>query len=580
MEVPIAVPTVAGALPFEDYRECLARLAGEGIDASRLRPLAEAVSLLDITARVREGGEARLGEALDVLLTQTGSAKGAWYVADRAGAFRLAAARGGKAPATLPKEVADEPSTVGEDLDLVVPIRGRHGVAGMIAVQDERPSGRSERQAFVRAVAAAAALPLEGALLEDERQRLSRRLSVKVYQLRNLFELSRELTSTFDPETVKSLATATLMGHLMVSRAALYVRGAAGFDLALARGFRADPADNHIADDAECDVLGGEETAVRAVDVPRGALRDRLARLRMGLVAAVVSGGQCEALLFAGERGSGRGFSDEDCDFAATLARQTVGALQTVHLHQISLEKERQDRDLEIAREIQQTLFPRKLPKLRGLQIAARSVPCFRVGGDYYDVIALPEHRVLVAVADVSGKGTPASLLMASVHAWLRARAGSAPLDELVGGLNRFLCASTLANKFVTFSCAEIDAEARAVRYVNAGHIPPFIAGATEDSRLDEGGPALGLLEDAAYAMGTAALAPGDLMLIVTDGATEALSEGDAEFGDEGVLGALRRSREADADRVVSACFDEVMAWTGRRGLIDDLTLLAVKASE
>lgn len=574
----MVAPTVTGApAPWlKRYRASLAALETEGVDAKSLRPLAEALCLLDVAGRIREGGEANLQEALDAVLAQAGSAKGAWYVAEPRGGFRLAAAVG-VAPA---RHLAGETAPPVTDLDVVVPVKGRHGSVGLLAIESPPVGQRADVLPFLEAVAAAASLPLEGALLEDDRQRLSRRLSVKVYQLRNLFELSRELTSTFDTESVKSLATATLMGHLMVSRAALYLRGTDGFEIAVARGFR-DGAEGPIACEGEGEAFGGE-TALRVADLPAGPLRDRLTRMRMGLVAPVVMAGQCEALLLAGDRSSGREFSDEDCDFASTLARQAVGALETVRLHQVSLEKERQDHEIEIAREIQQSLFPRSLPRPEGFEIAARSEACFRVGGDYYDAIALSPTRFFVAVADVSGKGTPASLLMASVHAWLRARAGDgASPDRRIGDLNRFLCASTLANKFVTFFCAEVDTRTREVVYVNAGHIPPFVLGSDgEVARLTEGGPALGLLDGAVYDMGRLQLQPGDALIVVTDGATEAFPPNDeTEFGDEGVLRSLRRSRGKDVGAIVGACFDDVIAYAGTRGLGDDLTALAIKVS-
>ncbi len=543
-------------------------------------PLHEALCLLEVASLLQEGGEGPLREALASVLTQAGCERGAWYLAEPRGGFRLVSSQALAAPKHVDNEaeLAAQPG-----LDAVVSIKGRHGATGLLAAGATPPRKRTQLAPFLEAVSAAAAGPLAGALLEDERERLSRRLSVKVYQLRNLFELSRELTSTFDAETVHSLATATLMGHLMVSRAALYVRDSGdNFELAVARGFRPESLGKLGGCEEGWESFGGGETALRVSELPEGAVKGLMTRMRIGLVAPVVIAGRCEAMLLAGERSSGRSFADEDCEFAATLARQTVGALQTIRLHEVSIEKERQDREIEIAREIQQSLFPKALPQYRGFEIAARSEPCFRVGGDYYDAIALSPRRFFAAVADVSGKGTPASLLMASVHAWLRARAGGeAPLNQLISELNSFLCASTLANKFVTFFCAEVDIDKLEVRYVNAGHIPPVVLGADGGTtRLTEGGPALGLLEGAPYDMGRHQLRRGDALIVVTDGATEAGREADeVEFGDEGVVASLSRASSRDAAGVVSACFDDVIAWAGTRGLADDLTALAIKVS-
>src|SRR5262249_10324635 len=188
----------------------------------------------------------------------------------------------------------------------------------------------------------------------------------------------------------------------------------------------------------------------------------------------------------------------------------------------------------QIAREIQQSLFPQCCPTIDGFEVAAESLSCYEVGGDYYDVIPLAHGRWALAIADVSGKRAPASILMASVHASLRALAGAARLDELMARLNRFLLESTQPNKYVTLFYAELDPARRRLAYVNAGHVPPFRVGApARRERLATGGPVLGLLEDPVYETAEVEMAPGEMVAMVTDGATEALSPDGEEFGDQ-----------------------------------------------
>jgi sigma-B regulation protein RsbU (phosphoserine phosphatase) len=290
-------------------------------------------------------------------------------------------------------------------------------------------------------------------------------------------------------------------------------------------------------------------------------------------------GSKVEGLVAVGERASGTPFADEDLDFAQTLARQAAAALETARLHRMRVEKERQDRELHIAREIQESLFPRERPRWPGLELAAESHPCHEVGGDYYDFFSLGGERWAIAIADVSGKGAPASILMASVHASLRALAGGAPPAAMMGRLNRFLFESTQANKFVTLFYAELDAGSRRLRYVNAGHVPPYLRrgdGATD--RLTAGGPALGLLEDVCYEEGEAALRPGDLLAIVTDGATESMSPDDVEFGDERLVRTLAESAPEPAAAALRRLLAAARAWAGPAGCGDDLTALVLKA--
>jgi len=243
------------------------------------------------------------------------------------------------------------------------------------------------------------------------------------------------------------------------------------------------------------------------------------------------------------------------------------------------VEKQRQDRELQIAREIQQSLFPESWPELPGFDLAAESRACYQVGGDYYDIIPLGNGRVVLAVADVSGKSTPASILMASIHASLRALVGSAPAATLMARLNELLVASTQANKYVTMLYAELDLEARRLAYVNAGHVPPYLLrrdGGLE--RLTAGGTAVGLLGGQSYEVGEVGLEPGDVVAMVTDGVTEAMSPADEEFGDERAVSALRRLADKPAKEMIEGLQEAVASWTGPAGCSDDLTALVLKA--
>jgi serine phosphatase RsbU (regulator of sigma subunit) len=272
-------------------------------------------------------------------------------------------------------------------------------------------------------------------------------------------------------------------------------------------------------------------------------------------------------------------FSKEDRELAQTLARQAVAALENARLQRVREEKERQDRELQIAREIQRSLLPSRRPEVPGFDVAAESRPCYEVGGDSYDWIPLGGERLALVVADVAGKGTPASLLMASVHAFVQALAGAAAPAPLVERLNRFLFANTQASRFVTLFYAELDLASRRLAYVNAGHVPPFrLAAGGRESRLTEGGPALGLLAEAAYDVGEARLERGDVVAVVTDGVTEATSPDDRELGDDRVGEVLRRLSGAGAPAVLEGLVAEVDGWVGPAGCSDDLTALVLVA--
>ena len=572
------------------YQQALDRFRREGREPPLLKRMSELISLLDLTTTLSSlsGGEIQTA-ALLIVMGELLASRGGLFVRGADDSFALRAGRGLPAGAPdslrLPFE-ADEPVLDRADGDLdafglktVVPIRksGRTiALLGLGPRADGKPYGEEEA-AFLEAVAACAATPIENGLILDELRRANQNLSLRVFQLRNLFEISRELTVSFDEEAICNLAVATLMGQLMVSRCALLLRGPAGLAVVHSRGLRAE-ADELALDDREAQAeLDGLNGAAATTSLPEGLLKRRLNAARMALVTPLSLAGRPQGLLAVGARPSGEAFSDEDRDFAFTLGRQAIAALENVRLHRIRVEKERQDRELQIAREIQQSLFPRGRPELPGFEVAAESRPCQQVGGDHYDFIPLDDGRLAIAIADVSGKGTPASILMASVHASLRALAGSTSAAALMARLNAFLLESTQPNRFVTLFYAELDPRSGRLTYINAGHVPPFRVAAGRCERLTSGGPVLGLLEGPQFETGEVRLASGDAVAMVTDGATEAPSAADEEFGDERLAATLCEAR-GDAGQILSALVGAVDAWTGPAGCADDLTVLVLKA--
>lgn len=565
--------------------------------APLLKRMSELISLLDLTTTLGSdlSGEEILDAALLIVMGELGASRGALFVRDEAGAYRLRASRGlppgvpNEAPlgvvagdAVMHRREGRHPELFEAfDLSLVCPIlkAGRAIAALGLGPRADGSSYGDEEAAFVRSVAAAAATPIENGLIYHELKRVNQRLSLKVFQLHSLFDISRELTRSFDEETIQSLVATTLMGHLMVSRCALYRLTGDGLVLAHARGLRGSEEGPPVEIGQARRALEALRVAVAVDELPEGEVRERLRRTRMALAVPLPASDQPLGLLAVGERPSGVPFSEEDREFAQTLARQAAAALESVRLHRVQVQKQRQDRELQIAREIQQSLFPASCPVIQGFEVAAASHSCYEVGGDYYDFIPIAGGRLALVVADVSGKGTPASILMASVHASLKALAGTAAPALLMERLNTFLFESTQANKFVTLFYAELDPARSSLSYVTAGHVPPYhIRADGSVSRLMAGGPALGLLEGMAFEAGEVRLESGDVLAAVTDGATEALSPDELEFGDERVCAALLAARETSAAAMVDSLVGAASCWSGSAGRSDDLTALILKA--
>jgi sigma-B regulation protein RsbU (phosphoserine phosphatase) len=573
------------------YQQALDEFRREGREPPLLKRMSELISLLDLTATLNSTLSANdiLDAALLIVMGELQVSRGALYVRQPDGPFRLRSARGLPPGAPEVIELEDVPERPVEPgvsqaafgdlgLALICPVRKADRTIALLGL-GPRPEGHTfgrEEKGFLESLAACAATPIENGLMYDELHRVNQSLSVKVFQLNNLFDIGGELTSSLDEEAVKRLVITTVMGHFLTPRGALYLLGPKGLDLVHVRGLRPGEPPIGIPPEATAEALALRGSS-RVGDLDEGPLREGLARARFGLVVPLTEGERVSGLLAVGERASGAPFKDEDFDYAQALARQTQAALEGARLHRVALEKERQDRELQIAQDIQRSLFPRSRPTVEGLDLAAESRPCHQVGGDYYDFIPLDEGRLALVIADVSGKGTPASILMASVHASLRATAGTATPARVLEKLNRFLCASTQESRYVTLFYAEIDPASWRLSYVTAGHIPPYLVRAGgEVERLRAGGPVLGLIEDAAFEEGDVELRRGDLLAAVTDGVTETVSAADEEFGDERVTASLRASREG-ASSALRDLVSAVEQWTDRPGFDDDLTALIVR---
>ena len=268
--------------------------------------------------------------------------------------------------------------------------------------------------------------------------------------------------------------------------------------------------------------------------------------------------------------------------FAGTTAAGVLGmALYRVQLELRASRHElaRRQAELNFALEVQRALFPREFPADSGLEFSGVCVPARGISGDYYDVLQLPDGRLVFAIADISGKGISAAILMSSLQAVLRtlAGAGRSP-DEVCSRLNLHLHEVTAGGRFATICYAEWNPAQRRLRYINAGHNAPILLSSAPSRRLDPGGPPLGLFPDCKLVVGEVILQPGNLIVLYSDGLTEAGIDRGSEFG-ESQLEALVA---AHADRPLAEIQQRVLAavrqWAGDE-LEDDLTLLLVRAT-
>jgi sigma-B regulation protein RsbU (phosphoserine phosphatase) len=288
-------------------------------------------------------------------------------------------------------------------------------------------------------------------------------------------------------------------------------------------------------------------------------------------------------IMALGPKRSEAAWSRTDLQVLQTVARQTGLALEVSELaHSLATEaahRERVNREMEIAREVQERLFPQEMPAIVGASLAGACRAALGVGGDYYDVFSLEDGRLGLAIGDVSGKGISAALLMASLRASLRGVSLNSPRNfaELMHKVNVLVYEASASNRYATFFFAAYDPKTRRLECVNAGHNPPVLLRNGEVIRLEAGGPVVGLLPFAPYAEQALTLEPGDLLLLYTDGISEAMTHADEEWGEDRMIEAATKARGKHADEILSAMFAACDKFTAEAPQHDDMTMLILK---
>jgi sigma-B regulation protein RsbU (phosphoserine phosphatase) len=300
------------------------------------------------------------------------------------------------------------------------------------------------------------------------------------------------------------------------------------------------------------------------------------------LAAAISVPGRRLGILAVADKESRDGrvldFTATDARVLSLFANQAAGAIETARLHKDAIEKERIERELELAAAIQRQILPRDVPDVRGVEIAARNRPTRQVGGDYFDLFPLSGGRLAFLVADVSGKGVPAALLVSTVHAAVHLQIDEAKtISDLIGRIDRHLQKYAATHKFLTCFFGLLEPDSGTLRYVSAGHNPALLrrpSGVVD--RIKATGVPMGMFPNASWREESLVMAPGDLLCVYSDGITEALDAADEEFGIDRLSGLLGPETPA---RTCDAVFEAVSAFAGETPQYDDQTLLLVRRS-
>ena len=302
-------------------------------------------------------------------------------------------------------------------------------------------------------------------------------------------------------------------------------------------------------------------------------------RTRSEMVAPIISNDEVIGV-FDLESDELNAYSDDDLQVLTLLASQVAIIIEKVMLHEQLIEKKRLQGQLEVARQVQLELLPPNDPELPGFDISAYNFPTEEVSGDYYDWVRIFDDQIGLVIADVAGKGIPAALLMVFLRASLRAATHIGYATHIsMSKVNFLLWESIERNQFITAFYGILDASNRTLHYSNAGHNPPLLIDAQGTARFIEWGEQpLGMFRDTRYHEHYHTFRPGEILVLYTDGVTEALSPNGEEFGRDRLITAVKRGSTLSARELIASMQRDVYQWTDGVGLTDDATFFVIKA--
>lgn len=432
-----------------------------------------------------------------------------------------------------------------------------------------------EERHYASLVCTIAANALQNARSTQSLLRSRTQIEIRNQLVTAMFEMSREFSTVLSRDQILKMFSYRLMGQLMVSRFSMFLRKPDDtFEVII----------NRLGTDIPQDYLrefAGITLPTVTEYIPTSSeIKEFTESHGIKVISQMMIQGEVKGVLVVGKKMHGELFTRDNVSFVEALGNTTISALENARLFQEEVNKKRLESELALAHDIQAKLLPGKIPHLPGCDLAAASISSKQVGGDYYDFIPLSATEMLIAIADVSGKGMPASLLMANVQAALRVLAPlRLELPDMIERINAIIYQNTGADKFITFFCGIINSETGCYRYINAGHNPPLLLRADGTLKeLKEGGIILGILDTPPpYSVGSVTIAPGETLLLFTDGVSEAMNPEDVEFGDAQTCATLRELSALPAAELVKGFIRTVQAHAGSAPQSDDITLAVLK---
>jgi sigma-B regulation protein RsbU (phosphoserine phosphatase) len=423
----------------------------------------------------------------------------------------------------------------------------------------------------------------------DRLQRETRRLKRAVDELSILNEVAAAIASTSSLESIVDLLVAKCVKYLGVEQGAtqLFEPSKEAPTKTVVRQFQSGYAG--VAHRLDEQITGWMQSHAEPLLINdlRNDARFRFphhgeSSIRNLLCVPLRLHGRLLGMLSVFNKRHGETFTDADLRLLLIIASQSAQVIENARLYEEEAALNRMERELETARDIQLGLLPSQPPQIPGYEVAARSEPANLVGGDYFDYLPLSEERMGLCVGDVSGKGLPASLLMANLQATIRGqKQAQHAVAARVGDFNELLFQSLSSEKFVTLFYGLLDVARHELHYCSAGHNPALLfSAATDPRRLEVGGLVLGVLPTFTYEQEAVALSAGDLVLVYSDGINEAVNPQGEEFGEERLCRLIQKHRQEPAQKVVEHIFRAVEQFSASARQMDDMTVMVIRRTQ
>ncbi len=463
-------------------------------------------------------------------------------------------------------------------LTIAVPIKSKDQVIGVI-IYGNKLSGQQftkDERDFLDSLANLSSTAIENALKVDEIQQINLKLDERLQQLKTLFDIAQGLSATLDSEKIIKLLTYAFMGQMLVNRYAILIQGSEGLYKLECKGLLQEQLESIFINNRD---FFNITSAIKLTNSSKTKVNERLLSIGARVIIPMRHQNKSLGFILLGEKINKQQYTDADLEFLTTLVNQAVISLENARLFKETLEKQKIEQELQVAKTIQKKLLPREIIKIKGYDIWGENESSKEVGGDYFDIIPISQNRYALTIADVSGKSVPAALIMANLQAGLRTIiTENLPLDIVVNKLNNLIHQNTDLDKYITFFIGILDTQTNDFYYVNAGHNPPILLKQNNKLHfLEEGGIILGMMPDFTYKIGQIHFNDKDILLCYTDGVNEAMNIEEEEFGENRLQKCLIDNQNLSTREISDTLIKSIHKFVAGAPQYDDITLLIVK---